>query len=278
MKKIGIISFSTASKSRKTEAFTDLHIITLKTFINEQMYVRGNITLGEFFGQVMATGVAPKTSQPSTGEIVEVYNEMLTKYKDIIIIAPRKELSGTYQNSVLAVSMLDEKLAKRINVIEVNCVGMVETLCTERAISLIHKDINIKDIVKEITSFSKTMTTFAFPGSLKFLKLSGRVSGSSAFIGEILNMKTAVKVTNEYVKVDHKGRGEKSCLKYINNQIKELKPTHACISDIKADKNFLEEMVALIEKHAIDVYFTEEADIVTGTHFGPSSFGVTFYK
>jgi DegV family protein with EDD domain len=276
MKKIGLIGFSTASQSRKTDAFPDLHTINLKAYIQDDMYVRGNITLGEFFGEVMTRKIAPKTSQPSTGEIIEVYEKMLKKYEEIIIIAPRKELSGTYQNSLLAQEMIEHD-KERIHVVEVNNVAMCETLCTERAIALIHQGSEVQYILEEIKSLSSSVITYAFPGSLKYLKLSGRVSGTSAIIGEMLNMRTAVKVTDEFVKIDHKGRGEKSCLKYLNNQIKLYQPKRACVSDIKADVEFLESVVALVESHGIEVYFTEEADIVTGTHFGPSSLGIAFY-
>jgi DegV family protein with EDD domain len=276
MKKIGLIGFSTASQSRKTDAFPDLHTINLKAFIQEDMYVRGNITLGEFFGEVMTRKIAPKTSQPSTGEIIDVYEKMLKKYDEIIVIAPRKELSGTYQNSLLAQDMLENN-KERIYVVEVNNVAMCETLCTERAIALIHQGCEVAEILEEIKVLSSAVITYAFPGSLKYLKLSGRVSGTSALIGEMLNMRTAVKVTDEFVKIDHKGRGEKSCLKYLNNQIKLYNPTRACVTDIKADVDFLDNIVALLESNNIEVYFTEEADIVTGTHFGPSSLAVAFY-
>jgi DegV family protein with EDD domain len=197
-------------------------------------------------------------------------------HEEIIIIAPRKELSGTYQNSLLAQEMI-ERDKERIHVVEVNNVAMCETICTERAIALIHQGSEVQYILEEIKSLSSSVITYAFPGSLKYLKLSGRVSGTSAIIGEMLNMRTAVKVTDEFVKIDHKGRGEKSCLKYLNNQIKLYQPKRACVSDIKADVEFLESVVALVESHGIEVYFTEEADIVTGTHFGPSSLGIAFY-
>lgn len=277
MTKIGILYFSTCSQTENIRNATNAKMIALPCTLDGVTYKTGDISLHDYMDLCMEKKMYPKTSQPSTGEIIEAIKLLRQNYETIFVICPKHDLTGVYNNSKLAVSMLYD--SSNIYVVDTFSMAMGEAIAIEEILKL-QNNFSISEIFEKLDTLLKTYTTYAFPGNLQFLKMSGRVTAVSAVVGGILNMKSAVKVTqtNEKAELDHKGRGYKSIFKYIEGQIDSLQPDSACISDLYCDEDIFKHVIELLKDKGLKVTITEEVDIVPATHFGPQSFGLVLFK
>lgn len=277
MTNIGVIYFSTCSRTETIKNAENAKMISMSCTLDGEVYKTGDISLHDYLDLSMEKKIYPKTSQPSTGEIIEVINELKAKYESIFIICPKHDLTGVYNNSVLAVSMLEDD--SNIYVIDTFSMAMGEAITVEEILKL-QNTLPASEIYIKLDELLATFTTYAFPGNLQFLKMSGRVTAVSAVVGSLLNMKSAVKVTqtNDKAEIDHKGRGYKSIFSYIEKEIKVLKPDSACISDLYCDEKVFLHAIEILKSNGLKVTVTDEVDIVPATHFGPQSFGLVLYK
>lgn len=274
MEKLGIILCSTVSRTEMIDQAPNIKQLTLSTTFKSGEVKSGDISLAQYFEKVTREKEVPKTSQPSTGEIIETINEMAENYQNVLIITPNVQLSGTHQNVLLSVDMLEEDVKQRIRVVDSKCIAMTEAILAEEALKLAN-EMEFTNLVDHIEALSLRFNTYAVPGSLKFLQRSGRVNMSKLVIGTLVNLKVMVKANERAVVLYHKGRGYKSIFKKIEEELIEYQPKKVYFTSILEEKKVHDALIKLFEKHNIEIIETKEADIVTATHFGPSSFGFT---
>src|SRR5699024_5634138 len=81
----------------------NIYVVPLNVIINGVSYKEDiDITKEEFYEHLHMPGVDAKTSQPSYGEFIELYEELKEKYDCGIALHDSKELTGTYDASVYA--------------------------------------------------------------------------------------------------------------------------------------------------------------------------------
>ncbi len=274
MENIGIILCSTVSKTEQILNDENVHYISLTTNFSNFEIKSGEVTLSEYFAKVEVENEVPSTSQPSTGDIITKIEEVASKYDKLLIVTISEMLSGTHQNVVLAISDLEPSIQEKIQIVNSNCIAMTETMVYDEFQK--QKDtLEFDDLVKHLRNYAKGFKTYAVPGSMKFLKMSGRVNTSQLVLGTLANIKTLIKADSESVTLFHKGRGYKSIFKKLDEELTIYKPKLAYYSSILEEEKIHQAMLDLFAKHNVTVIETMEADIVAGTHFGPNSFGFT---
>ncbi len=278
MNNLGIIVCSTISQTPQLIEASNIETLILSTTFSNREIKSREVSLEEYFDYLEEVKEVPKTSQPATGEIVAILEKMIAKYKEVLVITPSINLSGTNQNVHLAISMLPESEQHRVKVIDSKGVGMTETIICERANELSKVGQSLENILPELEKLSNNFLTYGIPGSLTFLKRSGRVNLSQLLIGKLVNLKIMVKVEDNEVNVASKGRGYRSIFHKIEEEIKEYKPKKVYYTSIREEAKLTTAIMELFAKYNLDVTVTKEADIVSGTHFGPNSFGFTFIK
>ncbi len=278
MNNLGIIVCSTISLTQEVINASNIETLILSTTFSNREIKSHEVSLEEYFNYIEEVKEVPKTSQPATGEIVTILEKMIAKYNEVLVITPSINLSGTNQNVHLAISMLPEAEHHKIKVIDSKGVAMTETILCERANQLSQDGQSLDEMLPELEKLSNGFLTYGIPGSLTFLKRSGRVNLSQLLIGKLVNLKIMVKVEDNEVSVASKGRGYRSIFHKIEEEIKEYKPKKVYYTSIREEAKLTTALMQLFAKYNLDITVTKEADIVSGTHFGPNSFGFTFIK
>ena len=108
MNKYGIIVDSTVYLPKKVLEDNNIKVVSLNvTDETDKTYKESEVTR-EFIQSEIDKGRSFHTSQPAPGKFLEAYNEFLDKgYTKVFYVGLSKELSGTYQSSLLARNMLD---------------------------------------------------------------------------------------------------------------------------------------------------------------------------
>ena len=139
---------------------------------------------GERFVEIIRQGNMPKSSQPSLGDVVEVYSRY--EGDEILNIAMADGLSGTYASAVGAIEMCD----KKADVLVINS----RTLCgphrylVETAVRLAREGMSRSEIAARVEEMMQHMKSFLMPADFDYLRRGGRLSPLVSFVGKTIKL------------------------------------------------------------------------------------------
>ncbi len=275
MKKLGVISFNTASFDEEILKSDLIEIIDLHISISGENFESND--LKELENKVKEKKEIPKTSQPTTGEIIEAYQRCLNKFENVLVLSPDKNLSGTHQNVLLAKSMLEER-KENIHIIELKSFAIIEGIACLRAIKYIEEGKDIDFIKKDLSLLADNLTSYIIPGSFDYLKMSGRVNLSKTIISKVLSLNIIIKHKDGHADMYKKARGFKGLLKEIDKDLKEQENIKEIwISDVQADEKELEQIKKILGNYK-KVNYLPKGSLIMASHFGPKTIGYSIIK
>ena len=128
MAKIKFITDSASDISPEYEKKYDILILNFKVAMGDKSYTsRVDFDNRKFYKMLDAYDGVPVTSQITALEFLETYKKLYEEgYTDIIVTTINSKGSATYDNSVMAVSMLYDEVPEsqgRINIYNIDGVG-----------------------------------------------------------------------------------------------------------------------------------------------------------
>ncbi len=198
---IGIICDSGTDAPLDFKKNDFLEIIPLKVILNEKVYLDGVDFKEEEIISFM-TNDFPKTSLPSIPEVRNIFNKIIARgYDEIIVINISNQLSGTHNIcKMVAREILEENRNIKIELIDSLSISMGSGLLVAKCIEMVKEGLDFKSIANRIRSYVPycNKVYFTIP-TLKFLKAGGRIGKVSGTIGEMLNIKPIISVGDDGV-------------------------------------------------------------------------------
>lgn len=271
----GIVIMSTASltETMKSKGQHIVEKIELQIVFDDVAFNSSDMNLDELFTKIAATGKIPQTSQPTPYAIKSAIDSGFTKFDNLVIVTPHSEISGTYQNCLNVAGEHDKQA--NIAVYQVNGgIAITEGMLIDEAIRLVEMDLPFEEITEKLTDFNNRMLIYTFPGDFEYLKVSGRVNGAAALLLNALNVRVVIKMEGGKPIIDHKGRGDKTILKYIKSEFSSDKIEKVYYTAIQDDEKLRTAVIELLEKNGLEVEVTAEANSVPAAHLGPNNFGL----
>ena len=134
--------------------------------------------------------VIPTSSQPSPGQLAEVYRPLAEDGHSIISIHVTSKHSGTYQSAMLAKSMMPEAEIEVFDSLSISIGTGYQVITAARAAE---EGKSMGEIVKLLEGIRSGMHLYFTPATLKYLQRSGRVGKLSGALGALLNLKPVIK-------------------------------------------------------------------------------------
>lgn len=184
-----------------------------------------DITDEEFYAKI-EQGETPTTSQPSIGDILEVYEGC---DEETLVLPIGDGLSGTYQNMVGAKGMLEK--SEHIHVMDTKTLAGPQRYLVQKALALREKGFDIERIKEELQKSIETSVSFVIPADFNFLKRSGRLTPVAAKIGTIL------KIVPVLTQTEDKKRITLFCIKRAHKKAVQAIIDH--LKSIGVDENYL---------------------------------------
>lgn len=275
---ISIITDSTADIPK--ELLNKYKIIEMPLTVHfgeEEFKDRIDITEEQFYEKLVSSKELPSTSQVNPVAFEEVYKQELQKGNDIISIHISSELSGTYQSAVIA---RDSIGSEKISLVDSRSATLALGMVVLKAAELAEKGLTREKTVEQVEEYKNSVKILIMVDTLEYLKKGGRLSGTQAMIGGILNIKPILTIDNGKVVVVEKGRGVKKASKRIVEIMKEkgnniadqtIGIVNAKSSEIVGD---LKELIKT--ELGTEKYIEASVGSVIATHVGPGAFGVVF--
>lgn len=285
MAKIKFITDSASDISETYEKKYDILIMNFKVAMGDKSYTsRVDFDNNKFYKMLDAYDGVPVTSQITALEFLETYKKLYEEgYTDIIVTTINSKGSATYDNSVMAVSMLYDEVPEsqgRINIYNIDGVGYTGAYGYPviQGAKKARKGMAAKDIVAYMKDWIDNCIIFFAPYTLKYAKKSGRIPSAAAFVGEVMGLKPVMRIQNNKIVTETKVRGEKSVIpKILDLTLEHMIPkTPYCIV-YGNDEAVMEEMAQVMIKkvgYPPEKYFQIGAAIAINA--GPRVVGVIF--
>lgn len=265
---IRIISDSSTLYSIEEGKKNKIDIAPLSVTINGETYRENEDITTEQFIKIINEGHFPISSQPSVGEVVNLYE----KYPDdeIINISMADGLSGTYNSACMAKNMCDH--SDHIEVINSRTLCMPHRYLVECAVNMVDIGMSRDVIVNEINKLINTSKSYLIPKDFDYLVRGGRLSPLVGRIAGMINLVPVVTLSEDSTRLDkfattrtlRKAIG-KICDALIEagvNNNHKIYITHACAEEetIESIKKTISEKIsnADIEVNILGPVFTTQ--------------------
>lgn len=283
MKKIAIVTDSNSGITQEMGKTMGIHVIPMPFFIDGELFLEDITLTQEEFYKRLGEDSDISTSQPSPGEVMECWDELLKEYDEIVHIPMSSGLSSTCH----AAQSLSQEYEGKVCVVDNQRISVTQKQSVEDAIVLRDAGKSASEI-KEILEAEKLQASiYITVDTLKYLKKGGRVTPAAAALGTVLNLKPVLQIQGEKLDAFSKVRGWKAAKRTM------LKAIEKDLNDRFADvrKDMVLGMAYTCSKEEAQEWKQEiaekfpEYEIVEGPlslsvacHIGPGAMAVTCMK
>ena len=237
---------------------------------------------GHAYYEELRHGKTVRTTLLNTGLFIETFTPVLEAGTDVIYISMSSGISGTYNAARVAASELMETFPDRfVHIVDSHGCGFGNGLLAIHAAELAEDGTDVREAARILDEEVPHICQYFTVDDLNFLKKTGRVSGATAAIATILNIKPILFGDSTGHIVSCKTvRGRKKSIETLAGKygIKRLpiKGQTVCIShgDCLEDAEYL---AKLIKTMTPDVDLTIcQHEPFSGAHVGPGMLGLFF--
>ena len=266
------------------EKLTELGVsaINMEYFVDSEGFggdTGKEMTAKSFYDKMRA---GSKTSTSMVNEVAgeEFFRSFLEKGLDVLHVAFAKACSGTYDNLKRVAERLNAEYENKVYVVYSACESTGEGLLVELACNKKKEGKSIRYVAEYLESIKDKVNLLFTVDNLKYLAAGGRVSKSTAIIGNIAKIKPLLFVdTIGRLTMGGKAIGRRISLSKLANMTAEkytgeydkIYVSHAdCLEDAEY---VIQKLVAKIPDAKIEL---AEIGFVIGSHSGPGTIAIFF--
>ncbi len=237
---------------------------------------------GHAYYQSIREGKEVTTSQIPPSRYEETFVPYLQAEKDIIFVSMSSGISGSCNSARLAAQELLERFPKRkIEVVDTLGASLGEGIVALAAAERRDQGLSFEENVSSLRAMSTRMCQVFTVDDLMHLRRMGRLSGITARVGSVLNIKPILKGNEEgKIVAFSAARGRKRSIEALARiynkfvQLPEIQTVGIAHADCPDDAAYLESLLRLENppKEILTVMY----EPVTGAHVGPETLALFF--
>lgn len=285
MNEFKIFTDSTADLSQELVDLLDVIVVPTDVTIGGKTYRdfpdERELKIADFYAMVRA-GEMPTTAVINPERFIEFFEPVLKEGFDILHLVFSSGLTTTMQNSLISADELKEKYPDRtIRVVDTLSVSMGKGLLVYYAANMKKDGKTMDEIAQWVEDNRDHICHWFTVDDLGHLKRGGRISGTSAAIGGVLNIKPIMHVSLEgKLEPTDKVRGRKTALEEL---LKKIETTAIDIADqtmffVHADcRDDCDWLIREVKKRfGVKTIYSNWIGPVIGAHSGPGSIALFF--
>lgn len=216
MKRVAVMTDSNSGITQEQAAELGVHVIPMPFYINGEVFYEGITLTQEQFYQKLSEDAEISTSQPSPGDVMDMWDKLLAEYDEVVHIPMSSGLSSSCETAI----MLSEDYAGRVQVVNNQRISVTQrqSVLDAKMLAEAGKGAEeIKNILEECKMESSIYITLE---TLKYLKKGGRITPAAAAVGTLLNLKPVLQIQGEKLDAFAKARGMKQAKKVMLEAMK----------------------------------------------------------
>ncbi|AMQ06844.1 DegV family protein [Sporosarcina sp. FSL K6-1540] len=277
------IAWITDTAAQLDESFIrkhNVHILPLSIVFADVVFKETvDMTQEEFYDKLRVAKNPPKTSQPAIGEMVALYEKLQEQgYDCAIALHVSSGLSGTFDSSQTAAQMVDFKVYPIDS--KIGSYPMIKMI--EIGNELLEQGHDIKEVVAAIKKMTENSKLSFIPANLNQLHKSGRVSGTQAFLSNLLNIKVVISFEDGKPVMKEKVRANKRAKINVtdllrsdmeNSSIPEIAVIHC--NNVMNAESWKEELLQEFPNLKVQVL---PLSVCVGVHAGEGTTGLSWVR
>ena len=283
MSKVAIVTDSNSGITQKRGEELGIYVLPMPFFIDGELYLE-DITLSqEQFYEKLGADSEISTSQPSPGDVMDLWDKLLEDYDEIVCIPMSSGLSSTCETALSLAQDYDEK----VQVVNNQRISVTQEQSVYDAIKLRDEGKSAAEIRQVLEKEKMQASIYITVDTLKYLKKGGRITPAAAAIGTGLNLKPVLQIQGEKLDAFAKVRGWKAAKKTMLNAIeKDLTDRFADVKDqmvlgmaYTCSKEEADEWKNEIQTRFPDYELVEgPLSLSIACHIGPGAMAITCMK
>ena len=216
MSKVAIITDSNSGITQTNAKELGVFVLPMPFMINGQTFFEDiDLNQAEFY-EKLATGADISTSQPSPEAVMNLWDEVLKEYDEIVHIPMSSGLSGSCQSAM----MLAHDYEGRVQVVNNQRISVTQRQSCLDAKLLAAKGMNAKEIKDFLEADKFNSSIYIMLDTLYYLKKGGRITPAAAAIGTLLKLKPVLQIQGEKLDAFAKARTTNQGKSIMINAIK----------------------------------------------------------
>ncbi len=269
----------------------NIRVISFVNYVNDEPLVCFDPELspeqerkkGKDYYDSMRNGIEVKTGLVSTGEFENLFREITDAGSDILYFSLSKNISGTYNSARIAAEAVlkDCGDSRKIRLIDALNASLGQGILAIYASEMREIGMDIDKATELLESYVPRMNGVFTVGDLKYISKTGRISGTKAVVGSILNIKPILVGNKDgYIVQFKKCRGRKAALNTLIDLMCDniVEPENQIVGIAHADA--YEESLYIMEevqkRITVKEFINTTYDFCTGSHVGPDTIAIFF--
>lgn len=231
------------------------------------------------FYSLMRKGAKTSTSMINEECAKEYFSSLLKEGKDVLHISFAHACSGTYSNMKKVSEELNQTSKNKIYVVDSKCESTAQGFLVELCYQKAKSGANIQEVFDYAEDVKNRINSLFTVDNLKYLEAGGRVSKTTAVMGNILKIKPVLYVNNEGKLIaGGKVMGRKLSLNKLAEMTAskitgESNRIYVSHCDAEEDALYVGEKITVSTGRAVTL---ENIGPVIGSHSGPGTIAVFF--
>ncbi|MEH7176562.1 DegV family protein [Neobacillus vireti] len=278
MSKIKIVTDSTMDMTKEQAEQLGVVIVPLSVTINGETYLdRVEIQPAEFMETMKNIEELPKSSQPSAGTFLEVYDKLGDEGYEVLSIHMTGKMSGTVRSAESAAQMTRTK----VTVLDSKFISIALQFQVREAAEMAKQGKSMEEILERLAKVCENTKLYIMIDTLENMVKGGRIGKGKAFIGSLLNIKPIASLEGAEYNPVAKVRSHSQVVKWLAKQFAEdIKgKTVRGVGIVHAEAHELanrvkDSIIELTGYHDISVGYTGPT---ISTHTGPGAIALMYY-
>ena len=283
MKKTAIVTDSNSGITQKESKEMGIHVLPMPFFVNEKPYFEYISLSQEEFYKQLGENADISTSQPSPGDVMSLWDELLKEYDEIVHIPMSSGLSASCETAM----MLAKDYKGKVQVVNNQRISVTMRSAVLDAMRLRDAGKSAAQIKEILEKERLQASIYITVDTLYYLKKGGRITPAAAALGTVLNLKPVLQIQGEKLDSFAKVRGWKAAKRTMLKAIDDdLKKRFADVKDdmilgiaYTCDKETAAEWRAEVEQAFPGYEILEDPlSLSVACHIGPGSMAITCMK
>ncbi len=285
MEKIRLITDSASDISYEDEKEYGIRVLPFQVVLGDKSYTsRVDFNNEEFYELMSQYEEIPKTSQITPFAFQEIYlEEVKAGYTELILVLINSKGSATFGNAVMAKDLFFEEYPEYAETVQIHVYdgqgySALYGYPVVEAGRMLKAGKSAQEINAYLEQTLESRQIYFGMYTLQYAGKSGRIPSAAAFIGDRLNLKPIMRISDREITTAAKVRGEaKMMQKVAAMALSDMEPGTPYQVIYGSDPSCREEMEQLmIQKvgYAPDAYYQIGAAVAANA--GPKVTGIAF--
>ncbi len=217
MGNVAIVTDSNSGISQAEGKELGIYVIPMPFLVDGKLYFEDVDMNKEQFYHFLENDADLSTSQPSPGDVMDLWDKLLKEYDEIVHIPMSSGLSASCSTAMGLARDYDGK----VQVIDNQRISVTMQQSVMDAKHLVAAGKSAAQIKEILEKEALESSIYLMVDTLKYLKKGGRITPSAALLGSALNLKPILQIQGDKLDAYKKVRGVKAAKKNMLEAMKK---------------------------------------------------------